>query len=127
MTAAQFIFHIDNLLYTRCMIYLLVGAGLYFTLRTGFVQIRLLGASFRCMMEKKRSEKGLSSFQALMIATASRVGTGNMAVVNIVAITLLSGIAFRALKDYERQQKEGKDPVFYEGNIGLTNTDVWKG
>lgn len=94
MTAAQFIFHIDNLLYTRCMIYLLVGAGLYFTLRTGFVQIRLLGASFRCMMEKKRSEKGVSSFQALMIATASRVGTGNMAGVATAIVIGGPGSAF---------------------------------
>ena len=51
---------------------------------------------------------------------------GIQAVINIVAITLLSGIAFRALKDYERQKKDGKDPVFKESNIGLTNTDVWK-
>ena len=51
---------------------------------------------------------------------------GIEAVVNIVSITLLSGIAFRALKDYERQKNAGKNPVFHESDIGLTNTDVWK-
>ena len=51
---------------------------------------------------------------------------GLEAVVNIVAIFLLSHIAIDCLKDYEKQKNEGKDPVFFEGNIGLTNTDVWK-
>ena len=41
-------------------------------------------------------------------------------------IYLLAGVAVRALKDYERQKAEGKDPVFHEKNIGLDNTDVWK-
>lgn len=51
---------------------------------------------------------------------------GLEAVVNIVAIVLLSNIALRALKDYEKQKAQGRDPVFCEENIGLTNTDVWK-
>lgn len=51
---------------------------------------------------------------------------GLEAVVNIIAIVLLGNIAFKALKDYEDQKKQGLDPVFYEDNIGLTNTDVWK-
>ena len=51
---------------------------------------------------------------------------GLEAVVNIIAIVLLSRIAFAALEDYEAQKKAGKDPVFYEDNIGLSNTDVWK-
>ena len=51
---------------------------------------------------------------------------GLEAIVNIVAIVLLSGIAFAALKDYEKQKNAGVDPVFREGNIGLNDTDVWK-
>ncbi len=39
---------------------------------------------------------------------------------------ILSKIAVSALKDYEKQKTEGKDPVFCEKNIGLNNTDVWK-
>ena len=76
MTTAQIISDIDDILYTWCLIYLLIGAGLYFTIRTGFVQIRLFRDSVKCMTEKKCSNDGVSSFQALMIATASRVGTG---------------------------------------------------
>ena len=51
---------------------------------------------------------------------------GVEAIVNIIVILLLSGIVIKALKDYERQKAEGKDPVFHEANIGLDNTDVWK-
>ena len=79
MSFADLLTKIDDILYTWCLIYMLAGAGIYFTIRTGFVQIRLLGDCFKCMFEKKTSDSGISSFQALMIATASRVGTGNMA------------------------------------------------
>lgn len=51
---------------------------------------------------------------------------GLEAVVNIIAIVLLSRIVFAALKDYEDQKAKGLDPVFHERNIGLNNTDVWK-
>ena len=51
---------------------------------------------------------------------------GLEAVVNIIAIVLLSRIAFAALKDYDDQKANGGDPVFHEQNIGLTDTDVWK-
>jgi len=52
------------------------------------------------------------------------VTMGLMAVVNIVAIFLLSNIAIKVLKNYEEQKKAGKDPVFYEDEVGLTGT-VW--
>ena len=94
MNVAKLISDIDNILYTRCLIYLLLGAGIYFTLRTGFVQIRMLWDSVKCMTEKKCSDKGVSSFQALMIATASRVGTGNMAGVATAIVIGGPGAAF---------------------------------
>ena len=52
--------------------------GLYFTIRTKFVQFRLLKEQFHAVMEKPTDGKGVSSFQALMVSTASRVGTGNI-------------------------------------------------
>jgi len=51
---------------------------------------------------------------------------GLEAVVNVIAIFFLSKIAIAALKDYEKQRAEGKDPVFHESDIGLKDTDVWK-
>jgi len=52
--------------------------GLYFTFRTKFVQVRLFGESIRVVSEKPSEKGSVSSFGALMISTASRVGTGNI-------------------------------------------------
>ena len=56
----------------------LLAAGLIFTFRSKFIQIRLLGESFRVVKEKPKTKGSVSSFGALMISTASRVGTGNI-------------------------------------------------
>ena len=52
--------------------------GVYFTIRTRFPQLRLFGESIHVVMEKPSQEGSISSFGALMISTASRVGTGNI-------------------------------------------------
>ncbi len=70
--------NINNALYTYILIIILVVGGLYFTFRTRFVQIRMLKEQFRAVMEKPEDKSGVSSFQALMVSTASRVGTGNI-------------------------------------------------
>ena len=75
---ASIVSTISGWLYGYILIALLIGAGLYFTIRTKFVQIRLLGESIRVIKEPKKDEKSISSFQALMVSTASRVGTGNI-------------------------------------------------
>ena len=54
------------------------------------------------------------------------IGVGAMAWVNIIAILLLSPKAFKALKSYERQKKEGKDPVFDPKEIGVKGADFWE-
>ena len=69
---------VNDALYGYILIILLVAGGLYFTFRTRFVQVRLLKEQFRAVAEKPKDGKGVSSFQALMVSTASRVGTGNI-------------------------------------------------
>lgn len=69
---------INDALYSYILIILLVLGGLYFTVRTKFVQFRLIKEQFRAVTEKPSDGKGVSSFQALMVSTASRVGTGNI-------------------------------------------------
>ncbi len=69
---------VSNTMYTYVLVILLVAGGLYFTVRTRFAQFRLLGAQFKAVTEKPKDGKGVSSFQALMVSTASRVGTGNI-------------------------------------------------
>lgn len=74
---------INDVMYTYILVILLVGVGIYFTIRTRGVQFRLLKDGIKSMLEKtektEKGEKKVSSFQALMISTASRVGTGNIA------------------------------------------------
>lgn len=74
---------LNDFMYTYVLIVLLVGSGIYFTIRTKGVQFRLLMDGIRSMLkrpeENENGEKKVSSFQALMISTASRVGTGNIA------------------------------------------------
>ncbi len=69
---------INDALYSWILIILLVLGGLYFTFRTKFVQFRLIKEQIRVVTEKPDKKGGVSSFQALMVSTASRVGTGNI-------------------------------------------------
>lgn len=54
------------------------------------------------------------------------IGVGTMAWINIVAILLLSRMAFKALRSYEKQKKEGKDPEFDPDELNIKNADIWK-
>ena len=77
----------NNYLWTYILIALLIGAGLYFSIRTKFVQFRMFSEMFRVITEKKETDTGVSAFQAFTISTASRVGTGN-----ITGVALAIGI-----------------------------------
>ena len=76
---------LNDVMYTYVLIIMLVGVGIYFTIRTRGVQLRLLKDGLKTLIEKsdrvenEDGKKRVSSFQALMISTASRVGTGNIA------------------------------------------------
>ena len=69
---------VDEVMYYPILIIVLAAAGLFFTFRTKFVQIRLFGTACKLIVEKPASSQKVSSFQALMVSTASRVGTGNI-------------------------------------------------
>jgi len=69
---------VDDVMYYPVLIIILATAGLYFSARTGFVQLRLFREACRLIVEKPRGDQKVSSFQALIVSTASRVGTGNI-------------------------------------------------
>ena len=75
---AQFIADVSSNLYTYVVIVLLIVGGVYFTIRTKAVQVRSLPQQIKVVAEKPTDKKGVSSFHALMVSTASRVGTGNI-------------------------------------------------
>ena len=72
---------IDTYMYTYFLVFLLIGAGVWFTIKTRGVQFRLIKDGLKAITEKRHEpgEKTVSSFQAMMVSTASRVGTGNIA------------------------------------------------
>ena len=81
---------INDILYKPYVVpLLLIAVGLYFTVRTKAVQIRLFPEMFRVIMEKPENEEGVSSFAALMVSTASRVGTGN--IIGVCTALILGG------------------------------------
>ncbi|WP_413304125.1 alanine/glycine:cation symporter family protein [Bacillus sp. 1P10SD] len=91
----NFVNESNTLLWSYILIVLLIGSGLYFSFRTKFVQFRMVGEMFRLMGEgAKGDKKGISSFQAFCISTASRVGTGNLAGVAIAITTGGPGAVF---------------------------------
>ena len=69
---------IDNFMYFPVLIIVMAVAGLYFTCRTKGVQIRLFPESVRLLLEPSSDENTVSSLQAMLVSTASRVGTGNI-------------------------------------------------
>lgn len=79
MDFTQLLVSIDDFMYTYILIFLLAAIGIFLSIKTKFVQFRLFPESFRVVMEKSNDKEAISSFQALMVATASRVGTGNIA------------------------------------------------
>ncbi|WP_038174098.1 alanine/glycine:cation symporter family protein [Vibrio pacinii] len=79
----------NDLLWGSILVYLLVGVGVYFTVRLGFIQFRHFGHMFSVLKNSRKADKaGISSFQALCTSLAARVGTGNMAG---VAVALTAG------------------------------------
>ena len=87
---------IDGFMYTYILLALLVLTGVWFTIRTRAVQIRYIKDMFTQLTEKKHVDGGhaISSFQALMVSTASRVGTGNIAGVATAIATGGPGAVF---------------------------------
>ncbi|GAL32757.1 sodium/alanine symporter [Vibrio maritimus] len=79
----------NDLLWGSILVYLLVGVGIYFTVRLGFIQFRHFGHMFSVLKNSRKADTaGISSFQALCTSLAARVGTGNMAG---VAVALTAG------------------------------------
>ena len=79
----NFINEINDILWTYILIIMLLGCAVWFSIRTRFVQFRMLREMIVLLSESagkgKQGEKHVSSFQAFAITIASRVGTGNLA------------------------------------------------
>ena len=83
---------VNDIVWSPVLVVLLVGAGLYFSIRTRFVQLRRIGLMTRLLFRKKdkgADRQGVSSFEAFCIALSGRVGTGN--IVGVATAIALGG------------------------------------
>ena len=106
------------------LVILLIPTGIYFTIRTKFLPIRLFPDMIRALTEKGGKKGGLSSFQTLMVSTATRVGMGNL--IGVVAaisaggagavfwmwITALLGSSTAFIEGTLAQLHKEKDPLY---------------
>ncbi len=74
-----FVGQLNGIIWSDALICLCLGAGLYFSIRTRFLQVRHFGHMIKLMREGTSSASGISSFQALTMSLSGRIGTGNIA------------------------------------------------
>ena len=85
----QIVSNINLYLWNYLIIFILIGAGLFFTMTTGAVQIRMFKERVRLVASgagTKTDKNHVSSFQAFCVSTASRVGVGNIAGIAIAVV-----------------------------------------
>ncbi len=70
---------LNGLIWSNALILLCLGAGIYFSFVTKFVQVRYIKDMVKLLFKGKSSEQGVSSFQAFALALSGRIGTGNIA------------------------------------------------
>jgi AGCS family alanine or glycine:cation symporter len=75
----QLIYSINDLIWSNALIILCLGAGIYFSVVTRFLQVRYFKEMIKLLFSGKSSAQGVSSFQAFALALSGRIGTGNIA------------------------------------------------
>ncbi|OKH75967.1 sodium:alanine symporter [Mycobacterium sp. SWH-M1] len=76
---SDFLSTVNGFVWSNALVYLCLAAGVYFSIRSRFVQVRQVPEMIRLMVKGDKSPSGVSSFQALTMSLAGRVGTGNIA------------------------------------------------
>ena len=74
-----FISALNSIIWSPALIYLCLGAGLFYSILTRFAQVRHFKEMCKLLLNNTESEKGISSFQALAVSLSGRVGVGNIA------------------------------------------------
>ncbi len=79
MQMQEIIATINSYVWSSALVWLCLGAGLFFSIMTRFAQVRQFGEMLRLLFGGKASTEGISTFQALAVSLSGRVGTGNIA------------------------------------------------
>ncbi|WP_336607684.1 MULTISPECIES: alanine/glycine:cation symporter family protein [unclassified Campylobacter] len=85
---------INGYLYTYFLVFALIIVGIIYSINTRFAQFRLMGNVLTLLKEKQDNKDHVSSFEALMISTASRVGIGNIAGISTAVVVGGAGALF---------------------------------
>ena len=126
--------HLGNVtLSLSFMVILLLTAGVFFTLRTRLLPVRLFRDMLAAVCEKNDKGSGLSSFQTLVVSTATRVGMGNLvgvvtdAGLNWCAVTTIldttSSIGATVFRTEQVAVAQGQLGLMSEGQLALTYVD----
>ncbi|GGE68349.1 alanine/glycine:cation symporter family protein [Priestia taiwanensis] len=75
----NFVNWLNSIIWSSALVYLCLGTGLYFSIRTRFLQVRHIKEMLKLTFKGEKSDAGVSSFQALALSLSGRVGTGNIA------------------------------------------------
>ena len=122
----QLIDPVNKVLWTYVLVYLLVGAGIYFTIRTRFVQIRYFRRMIGQLFNSRVGDGGISSFQAFCVGLASRVGTGNIAgVATAIAAIVSSGRAPGASQS-ATSEAPGSPPSARQSVLAIASAPCWR-
>ncbi len=121
---------VSSFMYSKLLVIILIGAGLYFTIRTRFPQVRLFERACESVMEKPDDKEAISSFQALMVSTASRVGTGRIWFCILMWVIAIIGSASALIEStlaqiYKKKGEDGKMLwwlAYYIGGITALQT-----
>jgi alanine or glycine:cation symporter, AGCS family len=70
---------LNGIIWSKALIYLCLGAGLFYSIQTRFVQVRQFKEMLRLLFKRRTGDSGISSFQALAVSLSGRVGVGNIA------------------------------------------------
>ena len=73
------IYWINDIVWSKALVILCLGTGLFFSFRLKFPQVRLFKEMIRLLFGTKKSKEGISSFQAFTLGISGRIGTGNIA------------------------------------------------
>lgn len=113
---------------------------LFFAFTTILAYYYIAETNLSYLLRNKSNKWGLAALRILILGATfygciksaeaawmlGDIGVGLMAWLNVVAIILLRKPAFKALEDYKKQKKAGKDPVFVAKDLGIENADFWK-
>ena len=110
--------NINNYLSSYILVFLLIAVGLWYSIRTRFVQVRCFGEGMRRVfgnirLRGKKQESGMSSFQALATAIAAQVGTGNIVGASGAILTYAEATLAIKTRKKDAQGNIKGGPVYY--------------